>query len=429
MSAQATEVMGPAAEAPQLWKPSARGWAARRGVALGILVGIVLITVVVPETWADRIAYAAIFAIIGVSVNVVLGYTGQISLGHHAFVGMSAFVSGSVVSNGDQSFFAGLLIAILVGAFSAGLLGLIALRIKGLYLALITLTYGFIATNSIFEIPALTRGGAGMPAPRPAGFESEQAYALLCLAFLAVTLFVDWRVVKSKVGRAVLALKESEAVASSYAVNVTLYKVLAFMLSGAFAGLAGSLFAHRNGIVVAADFSFQQALLWVLMVVVGGLGNRTGVVIGSVFFALFEFLGSVPGIGPPLERFLANTFHHEVDEFLLVLGPLLALITIIKFPGGIAEQISPITRWLHGERFTLHPEGKKPKRARGSLLHRLRPGRAGAAERSRSDEPTTEPEAAGDVSPGAPSDDTEPEAAGDVSPGAPSGDAEQERAK
>jgi branched-chain amino acid transport system permease protein len=382
VTVQATEVMQPAAgkEIPETWRPSMRGWMARRAVALAILVGIVLITATVPGVWADHLAHAAIYAIIGLSLNIVLGYTGQISLGHHAFVGMSAFVSGSVVTNGDQSFFAGLLVAVVVGALSAGLLGLIALRIRGLYLALITLTYGFIATNSIFEIPALTRGGAGMPAPPPAGFTGDHAYAFLCLGFLALTLFLDWRFVKSKAGRAVLALKESEAVASSYAVNVTLYKILAFMLSGAFAGLAGSLFAHQNGIVVANDFSFQQALLWVLMVVVGGLGNRVGVVIGSAFFALFEFLGSVPGIGPPMDRFLTDSLNRSFDQFLLVLGPLLALVTIIKFPGGIAEQISPITRWLGGQKFTLHPEGKKPKAKRSSLLHRFRSRKSQGSE-------------------------------------------------
>ena len=84
------------------------------------------------------------------------------------------------------------------------LLGLIALRIKGLYLALITLAYGFVAERSIFEIPFLTRGGAGMPATRPDGWASDREFAFLCFFFLAVVIYVDWRLIRSKVGRAIL---------------------------------------------------------------------------------------------------------------------------------------------------------------------------------------------------------------------------------
>lgn len=361
------------------WTPDARGWAARVGVMAGLFLLIVWATVAVPDYWADRIALATIYAIIGLSLNVVLGYTGQVSLGHHAFVGLAAFTSAYYVTEQagcspdvgcEQSslgaFSIGVALAVLSGIVSAGLLGMVALRIKGLYLALITLTYGFVALNSIFEISFLTRGGAGMPAARPSSFSSDQGYAFLCMGLLVLVIFIDWRFLASKVGRAVLAVKESEAVAATYAVNVTAYKVFAFMMSGAFAGLAGALFAHRRGIVVAVDFTFSIALLWVLMVVVGGLGKRAGVVIGSAFFALFPFLITLIG---PLDSFIHDTLQRDPEELTLIIGPLLALITIIQFPGGIAEQLSPITRWLSGQRFTLHPEGK---RSHESPLARLR---------------------------------------------------------
>lgn len=369
MSTTVVETAPPAAAASTRWRPDARGWAIRFGIMFGLLVLLVWATVSVPDFWADRIALAVIYAIIGLSLNVVLGYTGQVSLGHHAFVGLAAFTSAYYVTEkagcspdvGCEfaslgAFSIGIALAMLSGVISAGLLGMVALRIKGLYLALITLTYGFVALNSIFEISFLTRGGAGMPAARPEQFASDQAYAFMCMGLLALVLFVDWRFLSSKVGRAVLAVKESEAVAATYAINVTAYKVMAFMLSGAFAGLAGALFAHRRGIVVAVDFTFSIALLWVLMVVVGGLGKRVGVVIGSAFFALFPFLLTLIG---PLDRFIHNTLERDPEELTLIIGPLLALITIISFPGGIAEQLSPITRWLSGQKFTMHPEGKR----------------------------------------------------------------------
>lgn len=355
--------------APERWRPDGRGWSIRLLVIAVIFGGLAILVANLAGFWADRVALAAIYAIIGLSLNVVLGYTGQVSLGHHAFVGLGAFVSAYYVTERAgcspeagcvqstlTAFITGIFLAILSGILSAGLLGLVALRIKGLYLALITLTYGFLAVNSIFEISFLTRGGAGMPAPRPALFSSDHQYMTLCLILLAVVIWIDWRLLKSKVGRAILAVKESEAVAATYAINVTMYKVLAFMLSGAIAGLAGGLFAHRREIVVAVDFSFTIALLWVLMVVVGGLGNRTGVVIGSAFFALFPFLLTVYS---PLAHFIEDTLDRDPEELTLLIGPGLALLTIIQFPGGIAEQISPITRWLSGNKFTMHPEGKE----------------------------------------------------------------------
>lgn len=368
---------------PERWRPDARGWAFRLLVIAAIFGGLGLVVANLAGFWADRVALAATYAIIGLSLNIVLGYTGQVSLGHHAFVGLGAFVSAYYVTERAGcspeagcvettlgAFTTGLFLAILSGIISAGLLGLVALRIKGFYLALITLTYGFLAVNSIFEIPFLTRGGAGMPAPRPALFSSDHEFMTLCLILLAIVIFIDWRVLKSKVGRAILAVKESEAVAATYAINVTMYKVLAFMLSGAIAGLAGALFAHRREIVVAVDFSFTIALLWVLMVVVGGLGNRTGVVIGSAFFALFPFLLTVFS---PLAHFIEETLDRDPEELTLLIGPGLAMLTIILFPGGIAEQISPITRWLSGNKFTLHPEGKQKSHKGGhGLAHRLK---------------------------------------------------------
>lgn len=379
----------------EVWRPSAQGWVARISVLVVIFGGLALLLANVSQTWANLIAQAAIYAIIGLSLNVVLGYTGQVSLGHHGFVGLAAFVSAGLVSEQGQSFWVGLAAAVLVGAATAGLLGLVALRIKGLYLALITLTFGYVAANSLFEIPALTRGGSGMPAPRPEGFTSNRSYALLCILMLAVALFVDWRIVRSKVGRAILAVKQSEAVAASYAVNVTFYKAFAFILSGAFAGLAGSLFAHRVGVVVANNFKFENALLWVLMVVVGGLGRRTGVVIASAFFAVFSSLISEV---EPLRHFIEETLNREPDYFTLVIGSLLALEVIIFAPGGLGGRLSPLTTWLGGAKFSMHPDGggghhKKEKSGEGRrarLMKTLGPDRGPTSEAAENPPPQVE---------------------------------------
>jgi branched-chain amino acid transport system permease protein len=371
----------PAVAAPkERWQPSVQGWVARISVLAIVFGGILYLTATLPGYWADRISLAAIYAIIGLSLNMVLGYVGQVSLGHHAFVGIAAFVAAYYVTEqagctieggcGLSAFITGVAFAVLSGGIAAGLLGLVALRISGLYLALITLSYGFMAERSIFEISFLTRGGAGMPAPRPQGFTSDTQYAFLTLAFLTLVIFIDWRFLRTKVGRAVLSIKHSEPVAASYGINVTAYKTMAFVLSGLFAGLAGGLFAFRATTVVSNDFNFSIALLWVLMVVVGGLGNRVGVVIGSAFFALFPFLIT-------LAEFAKDFFHkigREESDIGLVLGAALAILTMIQFQGGIGEQISPITRWLGGKRFEGHHAHKAPKgdkKEGGGLLAKM----------------------------------------------------------
>jgi branched-chain amino acid transport system permease protein len=388
----------PAATTDERWRPSAQGWAARLAVYVLIFGGLIWVTANVPGYWADRISLAAVYAMIGLSLNIVLGYVGQVSLGHHGFVGIAAFVSAyyvtekahcTVVDGCDiGSFAVGVGLAAATGILAAGLLGVVALRIKGLYLALITLAYGFMAQTSIFEIDALTGGGAGMPAPRPSGFTSDRAYAYLTLMFLAAMLFVDWRLLRSKVGRAILALKHSEPVASSYGVNVTAYKIYAFMISGLFAGVAGALFAFRNTNVVSNDFDFAIALLWVLMVVIGGLGNRTGVVIGSAFIALFPFLAALI---EPLDDWVTQDLGRAFDQFIVVIGAVLAITTLIRFPGGIAEQISPLTRWLRGQPFSIHPNGHHPPAPKEQKHRMLKKLGLAKSEESADDESKVEP--------------------------------------
>ena len=134
----------------------------------------------------DLVIYttAVCYGIVALSLNVLLGYVGQISLGQQAFVGVGAFVSAYMVTVQGQSFWVGVLAAAAIGGGQALVLGGVSLRIRGLYFALVTLAYGLVAEQNIFQIQELTGGGAGQPAPKPAGFDSEWRYYYLCLAFL-----------------------------------------------------------------------------------------------------------------------------------------------------------------------------------------------------------------------------------------------------
>ncbi len=328
------------------FRPDSRGFAARV-IGSIILVGAILATPLLGDiVWDDRIALAAIFGIIGLSINVLTGHAGQISLGHQAFVGIGAFISAFVVTEMNLGFEIALPLAGLSGAVLALVLGLIALRIKGLYLALITLSFGLMAETTIFNWRAFTGGGSGALAPRPAAFESSHAYAYLCIAFLGLFVFVDWRLVKSKMGRAIVSIRNDERVAATLGINVTAYKLFAFMLTGFMAGVAGSLFAHWIQIVTNNEFFFLGALVWLLMSVVGGLGSRAGVISGSVFFAIFPFVVqdlagggffNAPLVGEVLIQTLSPLF-----------GALLLLLTITLYPGGIGQQLLPFRRWFSG---------------------------------------------------------------------------------
>jgi branched-chain amino acid transport system permease protein len=302
---------------------------------------------------------AVIYGIIGLSLNVLLGYVGQISLGHQAFVGIGAFASAYMISEQGQSFWVGVLVAAAIGAGQALVLGGVSLRITGLYFALVTLSYGLVAERNIFQIEKLTGGGQGQPAPKPPAFDTDWQYYYLCVAFLALVLWIDWRMMRTKSGRALLALRENPRVASTFGVNVKLLILFAFVVSGAFAGLGGALLASNDTFVSPETWNFQLALIFVIMTVVGGLRSRAGVVIGSAFFALIGYLldrftfiqdalNAIPG---------APDLSNEIAPF--VIGPVLLLVTLIFFPGGIGQQIRPLVGWLRGGRFDLKNRGPK----------------------------------------------------------------------
>ncbi|MGH3520769.1 MAG: branched-chain amino acid ABC transporter permease [Haloechinothrix sp.] len=344
-------------EAEAAFRPGGAGWFARGLIWLALawvvfaMPGNYLSPFELGVSDVSHAAKAVIFAIIGLSLNVLIGYAGTISLGHQAFVGVGAFVSAYIVVDLGIEFWLAVPIAAIAGGLQAAALGAVSLRLTGLYFALVTLAYGVFAQETLFGITAFTGGEGGKNVPRPLGFESDYTFYYLCLAFLALVLWVDWRLMRTKGGRALQALRENPRVASSYGINVKAYTLLAFVTSGVFASIGGALLASQSQFIVPTTFSFQLALLFILMTVVGGLRNRVGVVIGSVIFALMEE-GTLVHI-LHIEGFI-GTIGLPAEFFGLVVGPILLLLTITLFPGGIGQQIAPIKEWLLGNRFNPH---------------------------------------------------------------------------
>lgn len=348
MSATDTSVLPVVAE-PTRFRPGPIGRSAR--VAAWVLLTYAVL--VVPARSADVTAMSTlvILAIAALSLNVLLGYAGQISLGHQAFVGIGAFTSAYIVVDLDLSFWFAVPTAAVLGAVQAALLGAVSLRLSGLYFALVTLAYGGFAESTLFKISALTGGDAGKAVPRPPGFESDARYYYLCIGFLALVLYLDWRLTRSKGGRAMAALRENPRVSATYGIDVRAYIMLSFLVSGAFAGIAGALLAHNSTVITPEQFGFRFALVVIMMTVVGGLRNRAGIVVGAVVFGLLMS-------GRLLEMLRVDGLLQEhlnlPPEFAgLVFGPILLVIVLTKVPGGIGQLTTPIGIWMRGGRFDL----------------------------------------------------------------------------
>jgi branched-chain amino acid transport system permease protein len=391
------------------WRPGTAGIAARVAVLAVLAGGLVVLPHLIPDVLVNVYSKAMVFGIVALSMNVLIGYAGQVSLGHQAFVGVGAFTSAYFLEKAALPWLAAVLGAVVIGALIALGLGAVALRVKGLYFALVTIAYGLFVERTLFNITALTGGGAGASAPRPAFASGDIVYGYVTLAFLILTWAFDWRLTASKAGRAIQALRDDERVAASWGINVRGYKLLAFMLSGGMAGLAGALFASIEQIVSPITFGFTLALTFVLMTVVGGVRSRPGVVIGGFVFAVLPTLldsahkawgegETVCATAPPnavqlviglvvagavVER-VVHAFKHGstgakvgwvvggtpvvfaalvplgLGGFLggyclwgtidalwePLIGTVLLLFTLIQFPGGIAEQFGPLFRWL-----------------------------------------------------------------------------------
>lgn len=332
------------------------GLFARRLVIFGFFGLVLSYAAGATDLGASFLGRAAIFALIGLSLNILMGYAGQISLGHNAFVGVGAFAASFLTAKQGLPMYISIPMAAAIGGITSVILGAVALRIRGLYLALITLAYGLMVERSIFEITELTGGGAGTQVFRPEPFVSDNVFTFVCFAVLGIIYYLDWRMMSTKFGRALLAMKSNEQVAASLGMNPVFYKLAAFIMAGTIAGLAGGLLAFNQQLVVSQDFTFATALTYVIMVVVGGLGQRLGAVIGSFLIAYLVNLLEVLG------RFLENdsfpeflqTFGGGIPISQVAITSLLLLLTITLYPGGIYQQLEPVWIWLSGKPFPRH---------------------------------------------------------------------------
>ena len=308
----------------------------RKLVATGLLVLAIVLppllsraTPVLPSHIALMIGGGICFALMAMSLNVLLGYAGQISLGHGAFLGVGAFASGLLTIKFYAPFFLGIAGAAAAGALFALILGVPALRLRGLYLAITTIAFAFMMEESWFRWEPLTGGSAGLELPRPRTgaftFSAHADFLALLLVMLVGFWLFDQNITRTKIGRAFNAIRWDERVAQGFGVPVAAYKILAFVLSGALAAVAGALYGHLIGFINSESFAYKAqpnfSLLLVIIIAIGGFGSRAGVVVVAVFYALI----------PRMLEFLQG--------WEMIVGAVLLIDVMARHPGGMAGAV------------------------------------------------------------------------------------------
>ncbi|MFA5890712.1 MAG: branched-chain amino acid ABC transporter ATP-binding protein/permease [Actinomycetota bacterium] len=298
-------------------------------VALALIVAPVLLGRVAPGVLNNErstiLALALVMAIGALSLNVLMGYTGQISLGHAAFMGVGAFATGLITGKAGLSFALGLAVSAIAGAAFAFLVGLPALRIRGLSLAISTIAFAEMMARLVFPARAISGGHVGLTVPRPR-FGSfvvarNSDYLALVIALVIVVWIIDRNVTGTRLGRALHGIREDENVAASFGVDVPRFKLTAFVLAGTLAGVAGALHAPLLSLAQSEAYTLQLSLQFVIIVVVGGLGSRVGVMVAAIFF----------GVLPEVFGFL--------QAWQFAVGAGLLVYTLARHPGGIAQAL------------------------------------------------------------------------------------------
>ena len=257
-----------------------RFWYALLGVAMLVLPWLL------GEFYVGELALVFIWAVAGIGLMILVGYTGLVSLGHAAFLAIGAYGHAALLKLGVP-LPASLALATLLAAGIGALVGIPALRMTGVYLAVATLAFERIVAYAVEHWTPVTGGMRGMAVPQPQWFGvslvDAHVFYYVCLGILALGLLAARNLLRSPTGRAFVAVRDSDISAESMGVHLARTKTTAFAISAAFTGLAGALFAHKIGHLAPEAFTVQTSIQLLLLVVVGGLGSLHGVVFGAVF--------------------------------------------------------------------------------------------------------------------------------------------------
>ncbi len=281
-----------------------------------------------------------ITVIIVTGLNILTGYCGQLSIGHAGFVAVGAYTSAILTGKFGMPFLVGLLAAGIVAGLVGLLFGIPSLRVRGFYLAISTIAAQFIIVYVINHWTSLTGGfmGINVPLPSIAGYEfsSERSQFYLIFAVTAICVFFARNIARTRLGRAFAAIRDNDLAAEVMGVNLFYYKLLAFFIGCFIAGIAGSLLAHWTGFITTENFTLSDSILYIGMVIIGGLGTTLGPILGVTFIRLLDV--GVTHLTPTLQTALPRLPQGFTTGVAPMVFGLVIILFLIFEPRGLAHR-------------------------------------------------------------------------------------------
>ena len=308
------------------------------------LAAVLILTVAIPLAVGDsdafRLSLIPVYAVLALSVNFLASSTGQVSLGQAGLFGLGAFGAAMATTTWELPPLLGFATGALMAGLVATLLGAASLRIRGLYLAVLTLAFGVVLQAFVFPTSAFSKGGAGLAVSRPEigpfDLGNDRVFLGSTVLMLGLTWVIMRAIVRLPLGRGLVAVRENQTASAARGIQTTTLGVIGFAISGMFAGLAGATFAFRQGIVVASSFPLSLSLTVVIWVVLGGLGSRVGVVAVTAVLIWVQLYAS------------------GSNQLISLLAAAAVVLTIGRWPLGIAGAFRALTRRRHARPLPAH---------------------------------------------------------------------------
>ncbi|MEW6033263.1 MAG: branched-chain amino acid ABC transporter permease [Chloroflexota bacterium] len=325
----------------------------RTNLQWGILVAFLLLLFALPLFLPAEYIYLAIYISVGIiaalGLNILTGFCGQISIGQAAFMGVGAFSAGILISRFQIPFW----FAVPIAGITAGLVGLFfgipSLRVKGLYLALATLAAQFIIH---FVLVHFFGGDTGVhvkpPSLGPLVFATDRSFYYIALVSVILFTFLAKNIVRTRVGRAFIAIRDNDIAAEVMGIDIFRYKLLAFFIGCFFAGVAGALWATYMGLASVEHYTLLESVWLLGMIVVGGMGSIAGTIFGVVFIRVVEYLTQL--VAPTLGTMVPALSGNLLSALEILVFSLIILLFLIFEPRGLAH------RWeIFKASYRLHP--------------------------------------------------------------------------
>jgi len=298
---------------------------------LTLIVIALLLPVGISDYWQYVLIIVFFYAIMAASWNLLGGYTGQFSLAHHTFGMIGAYTSSMLMAKAGLPFWMSIPAAILLTMVLSLILGIVCLRVHGLYLALITWAFAEVVRNYFRLHYAFTGGDRGFDSPLLFGTLQPTPYYYFFLILTIFSIALIAVIMRSRIGYYLRAIRDDVIAARSMGVNIVRYKVLAFIVASGLAGMAGAFYGHSIGLISPVLGDFYEMAMIVIFVVIGGMRTQAGPVVGAVSIRItMELL-------------------REQSEIRIIILSALVIIVMRFFNGGLMELFRRIRRWIGRE--------------------------------------------------------------------------------